>query len=69
MFTREAEKHDLFTKKEIRRITEIIYFIGQITVNQTMLLNEKEEKYKGFVEKLLKRCQEIQTENERCVLR
>ncbi|XP_075161091.1 uncharacterized protein LOC142233914 [Haematobia irritans] len=34
-----------------------------------MLLNEKDEKYKLFVEKLLRRCQEIQTENERCVYR
>ncbi|XP_073838762.1 uncharacterized protein [Musca autumnalis] len=34
-----------------------------------MLLNEKDAKYKPFVEKLLSRCQEIQTENERFVLR
>ncbi|XP_013113069.1 uncharacterized protein LOC106091177 [Stomoxys calcitrans] len=34
-----------------------------------MLINEKEENYKRFVEKLIRRCQEIQIENERCVLR
>lgn len=34
-----------------------------------MLLNEKQQKYKQFVDKLLIRCQEIQTENERNVLR
>ncbi|XP_005187607.1 uncharacterized protein LOC101887857 [Musca domestica] len=34
-----------------------------------MLLTEKDSKYKPFVEKLLARCQEIQTENERFVLR
>ncbi|KAI9587336.1 uncharacterized protein LOC119631994 [Glossina fuscipes] len=34
-----------------------------------MLLYEKRQKYKLLVEKLLSRCQEIQTENERCVIR
>lgn len=34
-----------------------------------MLLYEKRQKYKLFVERLLSRCQEIQNENERCVIR
>lgn len=34
-----------------------------------MLLDEKQQKYKLIVEKLLQRCQQIQTENERDVLR
>ncbi|KAI8117286.1 hypothetical protein CVS40_10856 [Lucilia cuprina] len=34
-----------------------------------MLLDDKQQKYKQFVDKLLQRCQEIQTENERHVLR
>lgn len=34
-----------------------------------MLLDDKQQKYKQFVDKLLLRCQEIQTENERHVLR
>uniref|UniRef100_A0A1A9WEL6 INO80 complex subunit F domain-containing protein n=1 Tax=Glossina brevipalpis TaxID=37001 RepID=A0A1A9WEL6_9MUSC len=34
-----------------------------------MLLSEKKQKFKQLVERLLNRCQEIQTENERCVIR
>ncbi|XP_065360393.1 uncharacterized protein LOC135954242 [Calliphora vicina] len=34
-----------------------------------MLLDDKQQKYKQFVDKLLVRCQELQTENERHVLR
>ncbi|CAD7005988.1 unnamed protein product [Ceratitis capitata] len=34
-----------------------------------MLLDDKDKKYKLIVEKIYQRCQELQTENERCVLR
>ncbi|XP_036325871.1 uncharacterized protein LOC118738927 [Rhagoletis pomonella] len=34
-----------------------------------MLLDEKAQKYKLLAEKVYHRCQELQTENERCVLR
>lgn len=34
-----------------------------------MLLDEKVQKYKILAEKIFERCQELQIENERCVLR
>lgn len=34
-----------------------------------MLLDENVQKYKILAEKIYERCQELQIENERCVLR